>query len=224
MRLSAGSWRRRDERASGCSARQVRSGGELERRASLEAQRRALAATCTRRGWQLVELVEEADFAAEELKRPGMKEALRVLESGDAQALVARKLDTPSRSLLELACLLASAQKRGWALVALDCALATRTPAGEALVNVLCSFAPCERGLISKRVRQALARKRAQGVRLGRPPTMSAYAIERIRRERAAGASLAAIANGLNADRVPTAQGGRRWYPATVRYTLNRAH
>jgi hypothetical protein len=51
---------------------------------------------------------------------------------------------------------------------------------------------------------------------------MSTYTIKRIGRERAAGHSLAAIANGLNADRVPTAQGGRRWYPATVRYTLNR--
>lgn len=90
-------------------------------------------------------------------------------------------------------------------------------------MKVLASFAPFERGLISQRIRQALARKRAQGVRLGRPPTMSPYALERIRRERAAGKSLAAIANGLNADRIPTAQGGRRWYPATVRYTLKRA-
>jgi DNA invertase Pin-like site-specific DNA recombinase len=87
---------------------------------------------------------------------------------------------------------------------------------------VLASFAHCERRAISERTRAALAVKRAQGVRLGRPPQMSQYAIERIRRERAAGSSLAAIANGLNADRIPTAQGGRRWYPATVRYTLNR--
>jgi DNA invertase Pin-like site-specific DNA recombinase len=201
----------------------VRSGGQPERRASLEAQRRALAATCKRRGWQLLEVVEEAGYSAQELERPGIREALRVLASGDATALVARKLDRPARSLLDLACLLASAQKRGWALVALDCALDPRTPGGEAAVKVLASFAPCERGLISQRTRQALARKRAQGVRLGRPPTMSSYAIERIRRERAAGNSLAAIANGLNADRIPTAQGGRRWYPATVRYTLNRA-
>jgi hypothetical protein len=50
---------------------------------------------------------------------------------------------------------------------------------------------------------------------------MSPYATERIRRERAAGKSLAAIANGLNADRITTAPGGRRWYPATVRYTLS---
>ena len=68
----------------------MRSGGQPERRASLEAQRRALAATCKRRGWQLLEVVEEAGFAAEDLKRPGMKEALRVLESADAEALVAR--------------------------------------------------------------------------------------------------------------------------------------
>jgi hypothetical protein len=37
-----------------------------------------------------------------------------------------------------------------------------------------------------------------------------------------AGNSLAQIANGLNANRIPTAQGGRRWYPATIQYTLNR--
>jgi DNA invertase Pin-like site-specific DNA recombinase len=100
----------------------VRSGGEPERRASLEAQRRALAATCTRRGWQLLEVSEEAGFSAEELKRPGIQEARRVLERADAQALVARKLDRPARLLLELARLLESAQKQGFALVALDCA------------------------------------------------------------------------------------------------------
>ena len=96
------------------------------------------------------------------------------------------------------------------------------SPAGEQSASLLASFAPCEQQLISKRTRQALARKRAQGVRLGRPPTISPYAIERIRRERAAGHSLAAIANGLNTDHIPTAQGGRQWYPATIRHTLKR--
>src|ERR1700675_2729267 len=144
----------------------MRSDGQPERRASLEAQRRALAAEYKRRGWQLLEVSEEAGFSAEELKRPGIKEALRVLASGDGKTLVARKLDTPARSLLELAPLLESAQKQGFALVALDCSLDT-TSAGEAAMNVLASFAPCERGLHSQRIRQALAAKRAQGVRLG---------------------------------------------------------
>jgi hypothetical protein len=50
---------------------------------------------------------------------------------------------------------------------------------------------------------------------------MSKYAIDRIHHERAAGKSLTQIANGLNTDQIPTAQGGR-WHPATIRHTLNR--
>jgi hypothetical protein len=37
-----------------------------------------------------------------------------------------------------------------------------------------------------------------------------------------AGESLGAIAHELNADRVPTAQGGRQWWPSTVRAVLVR--
>jgi DNA invertase Pin-like site-specific DNA recombinase len=200
----------------------VRTDGQSDSRTGLEARRRAIAAACKRRGWQLVELVEDAGSSAKDLKRPGIEEAPRVLESADPRALVAAKQIGRSRSLLDLATLIASAQKQGCALVALDCALDTTTPAGEASANVLATFAPCERRVISQRTREALALKRSQGVRLGRPPTMSPYAIERIKRERAAGKSLATIANRLNTDRIPTAQGGRRWYPATVRYTLSR--
>jgi recombinase len=67
------------------------------------------------------------------------------------------------------------------------------------------------------------AAKRSQGVRLGRPPTNVPVRDRADQAWAAAGKSLAAIANGLNADRIPTAQGGRRWYPAAVRYTLSRA-
>ena len=202
------------ERARVSSERQPGSGAGLERQ--------ALAAACRARGWRPLELLEDAALAAHERNRPGVEQALRVLESGEANALVAVKRERLSQALGELAALLASAQQQGWALVALDCAAQTTPAAGEASASVLATFAHCERRSISERTRAALARKRAQGVRLGRPPQMSQHAIERIRRERAAGRSLAAIANGLNADRIPTAQGGRRWYPATIRYTLNR--
>ncbi len=190
--------------------------------AGLEAQRRAIAAECERRGWQLLEVVEDAGFSAKDLKRPGIQEALRVLQEGDAKALVAAKLDRLSRSMIDFTALMATAQKQGWALVALDCAVDTTTPAGEAMANVLATFAQFERRLISQRTREALAVKKSQGVRLGRPSTMPKSVVNRIKRERAAGKSFAAIADGLNQDSVPTAQGGRRWYPATVRYTLSR--
>ena len=52
--------------------------------------------------------------------------------------------------------------------------------------------------------------------------TLPAKVVKRIQRERAAGKSFAAIADRLNADRVPTAQGGRLWYPATVHYVASR--
>ena len=191
--------------------------------AGLEAQRRAIEAECVRRGWQLLEVVEDAGFSAKDLKRPGIQEALRVLEEGDARALVAAKLDRLSRSMIDFTALMATAQKQGWALVALDCAVDTTTPAGEAMANVLATFAQFERRLISQRTREALAVKKSQGVRLGRPTTMPKKVVNRIRRERAAGKTFAEIADRLNADGVPTAQGGLRWYPATVRYTLRRA-
>jgi len=191
--------------------------------AGLEAQRRAIAVECRRRGWELVETIEDRGYSAKDLRRPGVKEALRTLEEGKANALVVAKLDRPSRSMLDFTALMAKAQKQGWALVALDCALDTSTASGEAMANMLATFAQFERRLIAQRTKEALAVKKASGVRLGRPPTVPRSIVRRIQRQRARGDSLRTIAEGLNRDRVPTAQGGAKWYAATVRGILLRA-
>ena len=193
---------------------------QSESGAGLDAQRQAIVRECRRRGWLLVEVIEDAGYSAKDLKRPGVQEAIRVLQSREASALVVAKLDRLSRSMIDFTGLMAKAQKQGWALVALDCAVDTTTPAGEAMANMLATFAQFERRLISQRTREALAVKKAQGVRIGRPTAMPRAVVARMRRERAKGLSYAAIADRLNAARVPTAQGGRRWYPATVRYAL----
>ena len=192
-------------------------------RAGLEAQRAAIVRECKRRGWHLVEVIEDAGYSAKDLRRPGIKAALEVLERGDARALVVAKLDRLSRSMLDFTAVMARAQKQGWALVALDCAVDTTTPAGEAMANVLAVFAQFERRLISQRTREALAIKKAQGVRLGRPRTMLASARRRIQHEHEQGKSLSAIAAGLNESGVPTAHGGARWHASTVRTALGRA-
>jgi DNA invertase Pin-like site-specific DNA recombinase len=90
------------------------------------------------------------------------------------------------------------------------------------MANMLATFAQFERRLISQRTREALAVKRASGVRLGRPPTVPRAVAQRIRRQRARGDSLRKIAADLNTSGVPTAQGGRQWYAATVRHVLLR--
>jgi Resolvase, N terminal domain len=49
----------------------------------------------------LVETIEDRGYSAKDLRRPGMKEALRTLEAGDAKALVVAKLDRLSRSMID---------------------------------------------------------------------------------------------------------------------------
>jgi DNA invertase Pin-like site-specific DNA recombinase len=188
--------------------------------AGLAAQRAAILAECKRRGWHLVDVIEDAGYSAKDLKRPGVRLALELLGQGGADALVVAKLDRLSRSMLDFASIMATAQKQSWGLIALDCAVDTTTPAGEAMATVLATFAQFERRLISQRTKDALAAKKAQGVRLGRPRQLSLRVVNRIVRERERGHTLAAIAEGLNRDRVATAQGGQRWYPSTVRAVL----
>jgi len=151
-----------------------------------------------------------------------VQEALQALEAGEAKALVVAKLDL-SRSMLDFAALITTPQKQRWVLVALDCAVDTSTPAGEAMAHVLATFGQFERRLIGQRTKEALAAKKASGVRLGRPPTVPQAVVRRMQRQRARGDSLRVIADGLNDDGVPTGQGGKQWYAATVRHVLIRA-
>ena len=195
---------------------------QADSRAGIEAQRSAILGEAKRRGWTILSVVEDAGYSGKDMRRPGVQEALSVLADGGADALVVAKLDRLSRSMLDFAALMNAAQKQGWALVALDLGVDTSTPSGEMMANVLATFAQFERRLISQRTKEALAAKRAAGVRLGRPSTLPRQVERRILRERRAGRTLAEIADRLNAAGVATAQGGRRWYPATVRAVLRR--
>ena len=69
--------------------------------AGLEAQRAAILNECERRGWELVETIEDAGYSAKDLKRPGIGRALDALNRGDASALVVAKLDRLSRSMFD---------------------------------------------------------------------------------------------------------------------------
>ena len=107
--------------------------------------------------------------------------------------------------------------------MAADCAVDTTTPAGEAMANVLATFAQFERRLISQRTREALAAKRASGVRLRRRREVLKAIAGRIADERRSGSTWTAIAERLNADRMPTAHGGSRWWPSTRAIAASRS-
>jgi hypothetical protein len=57
----------------------------------------------------------------------------------------------------------------------------------------------------------------------GRPAVLPTPIVSRIRREHSSGKTLGEIARALTAEGVPTAHGGRQWWPSTVRGVLIRA-
>jgi DNA invertase Pin-like site-specific DNA recombinase len=193
--------------------------------AGLEAQRRTITAYCQSRGWTLVRVEQDVTSGASTNGRHGLADALAAIRRGEAGTLVVAKLDRLSRSVGDFARLLDDARHEGWNLAVLDLGVDLSTPMGEAAAGMASVFAQFERRVIGERTKAALAVKRSQGVRLGRPRLIDDTLRRRIRRYRGpttasgrpgkGGHTLQWIADKLNSDGTPTAKGGR-WQPSTI--------
>lgn len=191
----------------------------------LAAQRSAIEAHATAKGWDVTWLSDEG-ASAKSLDRPALQTALAALNAGEAQAIVAAKLDRLSRSVVDFGALLEASRRRGrkrqpWGIVVLDFDLDTTTATGRMLAGILMQFAQFERELIGERTSAALAAARDRGVRLGRPPAIPAAVESRMRDMHTRGLGPKRIADRLNADAVPTVRGGA-WQPSTVARVLRR--
>lgn len=198
----------------------VSTDGQAESRAGLDAQRVAIDTDLGRRGWRLVETYTDTASGKSTRNRPGLDAALTAVRTGAAAALVVAKLDRLSRSVLDFATLTAAAEREGWRLVVIDLGIDLGTANGQLTATVLSGVAQWERQIIGARTRDALAAKRAQGVRLGRPRTLSDEVIRDILGRYRDGRSMAGIAADLTAEGVATARGGPRWYASTVQAVL----
>lgn len=188
--------------------------------AGIAAQRAAITAEVSRRGWE-VEFIEDAGFSARSMKRPGLLDALDRLKRGEADVLAVSKMDRLSRSLLDFASIMQRAQREGWALVALDSPADLTTPSGEAMAGVMAVFAQLERRLISERTKAALAQRRAAGVRLGRARVIAPDVEVRAKALRASGLTQRAVGAALLAEGHAGPSGGA-WSPATLHKMLTR--
>lgn len=200
----------------------VSTAGQAESGAGLDAQRSTIEAECQRRGWELVEIVEDA-LSAKSLNRPGLTGALDALNTGQADVLLCAKLDRLSRSVKDFCEILDMSRHYRWQVVVLDCNVDTSTPAGEMMAGVMAQFAQFERRMIGLRTREALAVKKSQGVQLGRPSVLPAQVVELIGEHRRSGLSYARIAQQLNDQGVPTAHGGKQWHASTVQKVMQGA-
>jgi DNA invertase Pin-like site-specific DNA recombinase len=186
----------------------------------LEAQNTAIEAECSRRGWRLSSVAVDVASGKSTNGRHELAATLVALDAGKASLLIVAKLDRLARSIVDFVGIMDRAKRHGWSIVALDLNIDTTTTNGRLMANMFASLAEWEREVIGQRTSDALQAKKAQGVRLGRPVLLAPEVRRRIRRAHDRGESLSAIARQLNADGVPTAQGGRAWYPATVRKVL----
>lgn len=186
----------------------------------MEDQKETLAVVVEQRGWTHVDHVTDPGLSGRKVaNRKGLTQALARLDRGEADVLVAAKVDRVSRSTEDFARLLNRAEKHGWAVVVLDCDVDTTTAAGRLVVNVVSAAAEFESRRIGERVRTVHAMRRAQGKRPGQAPLLPHHVRQRIAQERDEGRSLGSIADELNAESVPTAMGGR-WHASTVAHVL----
>ena len=188
----------------------------------LAAPEAAIRAACLARGLQLLRIHQDIASGGSLDGRPELAEALATVRSGGAAALVVAKLDRLSRSVHDFSGLLEQARREGWGLVVVDLGADTMTPPGELDANVTASTSQYERRMIGQRTREALAAKRARGVRLGRPLAIQDAVVARIRHLRRRRLTATAIARQLEAERVPAPRGGHRWHVATVARVLAR--
>jgi DNA invertase Pin-like site-specific DNA recombinase len=200
----------------------------------LEAQREALARFVVAEGFEIVrEFIEiETGKGADALdRRPQLAAALAEARRRRCPVAVA-KLDRLSRDVHFISGLMAERVPFVVAELGAD--------VDPFILHLFAALAEKERAMIATRTRDALARAKARGVKLGGPKLAQARraAVEAIGAsadrhaanvlpiireiKRAGATSLRAIADALNARGVPTARGGR-WQAQTVSNALSRA-
>ncbi|MYS37907.1 DNA invertase Pin-like site-specific DNA recombinase [Streptomyces sp. KhCrAH-43] len=145
------------------SAIYLRLSRESDDSASLETQRAACRRWLEANGHDPAGAVEYVDSNVSGAKPIEAREGLGTLMDARPGVVVAWKLDRFARSVSEFLRLVAWAESRGTRLATSDNAVNTTTPTGRMVATVLASLAEWERSMISDRITDGHATRRAQG-------------------------------------------------------------
>src|SRR3982074_2625634 len=151
---------------------------QADSRNGLEAQRSAIDAEATRRGWTVEHHADEG--ASGKYINANLQEALQLLASGQGDGLIVAKLDRLARSIVHAANIIDAAQAQGWSLVVLDINLDLSSAAGRMMARTGVTLAEDERELISERTQPGLAGTKHRHERLGPPRLATAGVVRRI--------------------------------------------
>ena len=189
----------------------------------LRDQMAAIDTACRERGMALDEVIADlVQVKHTRAGRPGLRYALQRLEAGEASCLVVAELGRLSGSAREVGYIVEWLRRRAARLVAVDDALDTGTETGGEAADMLVSLGavdgeqrsparsghlrpvPDQRPTARASASSGLVRRDAPAVK------------ERVKAMRASGMTLQAIADQLNAEKVPTLRGGTLWRPSGV--------
>ena len=175
-----------------------------------ESQLVALRAHVAQRGWQVVEEFVDVGFSGSRERRPALDRLMRAAWAGQFHAVLVWRFDRFARSVKHLVSALDTFRSMNVAFISLQEQLDTSSPIGQAMFTIIGAMAQLERDIIRERVCAGVARARAEGRRLGRPP-LHRVNVARVLALRAEGRSLRAVARELNV------------HPMAIKRALSRA-
>ena len=111
-------------------------------------------------------------LSAVSAKRPVFDRILNSLEEGDS--LVVWDLDRAFRSTVDAISVVEKLRARGIQFEIITLTIDTATPSGEFFYTIMAAMAQFERQNLIKRTKEGLEAARRRGVRLGRPPKLTA--------------------------------------------------
>ena len=163
-----------------------------------ENQRAALEAVAEHRGWPVVATYADVGISGSKGRtgRPGLDKLLQDAARAKFDVVMVWALDRLGRSLADLVDTLRTLEAAHVDLFIDQQAIDTTTPAGRMFFHVTGAFAEFERDMIRNRVNAGIARARAAGKHLGRPPVPKKTE-EAIRERLASGTGIVKVAKAL---------------------------
>lgn len=160
------------------------------------------------------------ELSGKSMERPGLLEALAMLERGEAEGLLVAKLDRLTRNVADLETMLARYFAPGrYELLSVEDAVDTRTAMGRFVLRLHVALGQLERERLVERTKESLDYLRKTG---GGIPRVEGVAAARMLELAAKSLTLREIARQLTDEGIPTLNGGQ-WAAETVRRVIARS-
>lgn len=188
---------------------------------SLDSQGKAIAALCLQRGWPLKGICSDEGVSGDNDDRPGLKQALGVIESGEADVLMVDTIDRLSRNMLFTVTMIKKAEEEGWSLVTVNLQVDMATPMGKAIASIMAAFAQMWLDDHRERCRRGIEAAKKRGTKFGAKrlldPQLEVLICELYKK----GKKPAQIARHLNEAKLFTPF-GKEWVPYRVQLVIKR--